>query len=249
MVSTVISFIMKSLGKKESIRWRYRNFIFNFKRQHLGNHTFGISTQNILLKGDVKYAGAAVLSYAGELFKKHLDIELYIIAKDLISHSDDFIFGKEKNEFDVSFKAGTWVFNFLKFYGQIGSDYAGGSAGIHAPTLNKGRDLTLMYQFLFPFRTEFPSHSIFMRSEFGDSRKLKMDKKITEKMDVIPYDLYNKAMKLFSEGQYWEAYFIFSRIVTEYPKFLRTILSAFTVAFALKDSISEKRQCRNINDQ
>ena len=61
-----------------------------------GNHTFGISTQNILLKGDVKYAGAAVLSYAGELFKKHLDIELYIIAKDLISHSDDFIFGKEK---------------------------------------------------------------------------------------------------------------------------------------------------------
>jgi tetratricopeptide (TPR) repeat protein len=186
-----------------------------------GNHTFGISTQNILLKGDVKYAGAAVLSYAGELFKKHLDIELYIIAKDLISHSDDFIFGKEKNEFDVSFKAGTWVFNFLKFYGQIGSDYAGGSAGIHAPTLNKGRDLTLMYQFLFPFRTEFPSHSIFMRSEFGDSRKLKMDKKITEKMDVIPYDLYNKAMKLFSEGQYWEAYFIFSRIVTEYPKFFK----------------------------
>lgn len=187
-----------------------------------GNHTFGISTQNILLKGDTRYAGAAVLSYIGELFKKHLDLELYVIAKDIVSHTDDFISDNEKKlEFDVSFKAGTWLFNFLKIYGQIGNEYAGGSAGIHSPALNKGRDLTLMYQFLFPFRTDFPSHSIFMRSEFGDSRKTKMDKKITDKMNVIPYDLYNKAMKLFSEGQYWDAYFIFSRIVVEYPKFVK----------------------------
>jgi len=188
----------------------------------LGKHTFGISTQNILLKGDTRYTGAAMLSYIGELFRKRLDLELYLITKDIISHSEDFIYGKEKKyDFDVSFKAGTWLFNFLKIYGQIGDDYAGISAGIHSPTLNKGRDLTLMYQLIFPFRTDFPSHSIFMRSEFGDSRKLKMVKKISDKMNVIPYDLYNKAMKLFSEGQYWDAYFIFSRIAVEYPKFVK----------------------------
>jgi hypothetical protein len=187
-----------------------------------GKHTFGISTQNILLKGDTRYTGAAMLSYIGELFRKRLDLELYLITKDIISHSEDFIYGKEKKyDFDVSFKAGTWLFNFLKIYGQIGDDYTGVSAGIHSPTLNKGRDLTLMYQLMFPFRTDFPSHSIFMRSEFGDSRKLKMVKKISDKMNVIPYDLYNKAMKLFSEGQYWDAYFIFSRIAVEYPKFVK----------------------------
>ncbi len=187
-----------------------------------GTHTIGISTQNILLKGDTKYAGAAVLSYIGELFEKHLDLELYVIAKDLFSNTDDFYYGKDqKYEFDVSFKAGTWLFNFLKIYGQVGNEYAGGSAGIHSPTLNKGRDLTLMYQFLFPFRTDFLSHSIFMRSEFGDSRKTKSDNKITEKMNLIPHDLYNRAMKLFSEGQYWDAYFIFSQILVEYPKFIK----------------------------
>lgn len=188
----------------------------------LGFHTFGLSSQNIFLKGDTKYAGAAVLSYIGELFKKHLDLELYIIAKDILANSVDFTSGNDnKIEFDISFKAGTWIFNFLKIYGQVGNEYAGGSAGIHSPTLNKGKDLTLMYQFLFPFRTEFLSHSIFIRSEFGDPRKVKIEKNVTEKMNVIPYDLYNKAMKLYSEGFYWDAYFVFSKILVEYPKFIK----------------------------
>lgn len=187
-----------------------------------GSHTFGLSSQNIFLKGDTKYAGAATLSYIGELFKKHLDVELYIIAKDILAQSNDFSSDKEKSyEFDISFKAGTWLFDLLKIYGQVGNEYAGGSIGIKTPGLNKGRDLTLMYQLLFPFGTEFPSHSIFLRSEFGDPRKEKVRNAVSEQMSVIPYDLYNKAMKLFSEGLYWDAYLIFSRILVEYPKFIK----------------------------
>lgn len=188
----------------------------------IGSHVVGMSTQNLVVTGDVKYASAATVSYLGRMFENKLDIELYLTAKDLLARTDNFLSdGGKKMEFDIAFKAGTWLFNFLKIYGQIGNEYWGATAGVHAPSFNKGRDLTVLYQYMMPFEAEYPSHSIFARSEFGDPRKEKVAKAVKEKISGIPYDLYNKAMKLYSDGMYWDAYFVFAKILVEYPKFVK----------------------------
>jgi tetratricopeptide (TPR) repeat protein len=187
-----------------------------------GSHVVGLSTQNLVIAGDVEYAGAATVSYLGRMFENKLDLELYLSVKDFLAQVESFSSGSDKSmEFDVAFKAGTWLFNFLKIYGQVGNEYWGATAGVNAPSLNKGRDLTVLYQFMMPFEAEYPSHSIFARSEFGDPRKEKVAKAAKEKISGIPYDLYNKAMKLYSDGIYWDAYFVFAKILVEYPKFIK----------------------------
>ncbi|NLD94212.1 MAG: hypothetical protein GX639_16265 [Fibrobacter sp.] len=187
-----------------------------------GSHIVGLSTQNLVVEGDVEYASAATVSYLGRMFENKLDLELYLSVKDFLAQTENYNSGSDKSiEFDVAFKAGTWLFNFLKVYGQVGNEYWGATAGVHAPSLNKGRDLTVLYQFMMPFDAEYPSHSIFARSEFGEPRKEKVAKAVKEKISGIPYDLYNKAMKLYSDGMYWDAYFVFAKILVEYPKFIK----------------------------
>jgi|GEM_PF-1441911 len=187
-----------------------------------GSHVLGLSTQNILMLGDRKYASAATLSYLGRMFENLLEAEFYLTMKDFLAQTEDFASGEDKGlEFDVAFKAGVWLFNALKIYGQVGNEYWGFSGGVSIPSINKGRDLSILYQYIMPFEGEYPSHTIFARSEFGQPRKEKAAKAAKEKISGIPYDLYNKAMKLYSDGQYWDAYFVFAKILVEYPRFIK----------------------------
>ncbi len=40
-------------------------------------------------------------------------------------------------------------------------------------------------------------------------------------VSLSPNDLYNRARKLYSEKKYWDAFFMFSRLSTEYPDFFK----------------------------
>jgi tetratricopeptide (TPR) repeat protein len=65
------------------------------------------------------------------------------------------------------------------------------------------------------------SHTIYLRADVGKHREELYARKLAHRMSMAPNELYNKAMRLFMEGQYWDAFFVFSQIVALYPDFFK----------------------------
>ena len=93
---------------------------------------------------------------------------------------------------------------------------------INTPQLNNGRDMLFSYQLTnYTAENIRGSHSLYLRFEFGKHREEKYARKFAEKADLRENELYNKAMKLFFKGNYWDAYFVFKQLRVTYPNFYK----------------------------
>ncbi len=100
--------------------------------------------------------------------------------------------------------------------------YAGVGLGFNFPTLSDGRDLEAMYQFRNAANTELAqSSSIYARAQMGPHREEVYAHRMASQMDATPADLYNKALTLYSAQKYWDAFFIFNRIIRQFPDFFK----------------------------
>jgi hypothetical protein len=46
-------------------------------------------------------------------------------------------------------------------------------------------------------------------------------KRMARVLDLAPNELYNRACKLYYEGKYWDAFFLFSQILVQFPNFFK----------------------------
>lgn len=93
---------------------------------------------------------------------------------------------------------------------------------INTPQLNNGRDMLFSYQLTnYTAENIRGSHSLYLRFEFGKHREEIYARKFAEKADLRENELYNKAMKLFFKGNYWDAYFVFKQLRVTYPNFYK----------------------------
>jgi tetratricopeptide (TPR) repeat protein len=65
------------------------------------------------------------------------------------------------------------------------------------------------------------SHSFYLRVQFGQHREEAYAERMARFVDLAPSELYNKACKLYFAGKYWDAFFVFSQIVVQYPNFFK----------------------------
>lgn len=209
----------------------------------LGDHVLGLSTQNLIapqMKGQTDEPGAGSFSrdlkfsWFGNYWEKRLESAVDIDLKDFWAAAAEFKDGSSGSsiarnlEWDLNLKVGAWMLRLIKMYLQFGFDedaldYWGMAVGVNTPSVNNGRDLEILYQYnvMTEKDNDATGHTIYTRIAFGKHREEIYARRLARLASLSPNELYNKARKLYSEKNYWDAFFVFSRIVAEFPDFFK----------------------------
>lgn len=217
----------------------------------IGYHLVGISTINFLApsmssgilpkfgnRGEysrsLRFSWHA--TYLEELLTSAIDFEL----KDFMAAAGEFqefdsLAGSgggwkqipKKIEYGLNTRIGAWLFRRVQSYllfgfDQDALDYWGLSAGARVPSINEGRDLSVQFQYTMKTAGDNSSaFSWYVFGEFGPHREEMLARRLARLSQVAPNDLYNKAMSLYKQERYWDAFFVFSQILSEFPDFFK----------------------------
>ncbi|MBD3391458.1 MAG: tetratricopeptide repeat protein [Chitinivibrionales bacterium] len=199
----------------------------------IGDHLVGVTGQNLLAPkiNDVSYARNIRASWLAHIWEKRIEAGIDVDIKDFLAKADDFFetaaSGETKSlsktiEFDFNSRLGFWILRMFNAYFQIGSDYWGLAGGVNVPTINNGRDFQVLYQYMNMLNDdEATTHTFYFRSDIGKHREEIYARKMARLASLAPNDLYNRALSLFWAGKYWDAFFIFGRILAEFPDFFK----------------------------
>ncbi|HMA64921.1 MAG TPA: hypothetical protein VKO63_06985, partial [Chitinispirillaceae bacterium] len=216
-----------------------------------GYHLIGLTMNNVYaqdlnLYDEMKPSGKVSLFYDAELFNRLIDLEIKADVDDIFS-GKEFFTGEKKIEWDVSVVAGIRFFSLLRLVGNIETDafneikYWGFSTEINIPQLNGGRDIAATYQYRNSVHSAIqPSHTFYYRIEAGKHREEIYARKIARSGNVIESELYNRGMKFYYDGKYWEAYLTLKQLYTNYPDFFKNDNASLYAALSL-----EKMDFRN----
>jgi tetratricopeptide (TPR) repeat protein len=190
----------------------------------LGEHLVGLTLQNILAPasfGRYSYSNNVKLSWLGYYFDRQLESGFDFASKNLyntVSKKDTTQLVENK----FNFRLGVWLLRILNLYGLVGNDYYGFAGGVNVPHVTNGRDFSVLYQFVKKYEaSDDYLHTIYIRLQIGPHREEVYAAKMARFIDLAPNELYIKALKLFYGGKYWDAFFIFSQILVQYPNFFK----------------------------
>jgi tetratricopeptide (TPR) repeat protein len=209
----------------------------------LGDHILGIATQNLLAPQMTKtlsfsgssgaYARNLKFTWLSYYLEHRLESTLDYNLKDFITSAKEFklndsvSFAKQM-EYEINYKLGLWMLKLLRVYVQVGVDdegldYWGMAVGFNVPGVNNGRDFEVLYQYnvMTQADNDATGHTIYGRFDLGKHREEIWARKMARMASLSPNDLYNKGRKLYSEQKYWDAFFIFSRLSSEFPDFFK----------------------------
>ena len=200
----------------------------------LGDHVVGVNFQN-LLSPDFAFqslhneAANLKLSWLGKIWENRIEVGIDLDIKDIMSQAKDFTQtavseGTAKQvEFDFNSRIGFWILRMINIHFQAGSDYWGVCPGLNVPTINMGRDFQVAYQFMsITDNVDLTStHTFYFRGDFGKHREEIYARKMARAASLGPSVLYNQARSLYAQGKYWDAFFIFGKILTEYADFFK----------------------------
>lgn len=197
----------------------------------VGNHILGVAVQNILfVPSDNIAPRLARISLNSTYWERQIESTFDFALKDIGVASSDFINQAAKTEWSLDAKVGGWILRIAKLYGLLGItndgfSYFGPALGINLPMINNGRDLSFMLQYLNVSESEDKSPgsfmSLYVRADIGKHREEIFARKMAKLANLQPNDLYIKACNLYAEGNYWDAFFIFSQLFVEYPDFFK----------------------------
>jgi len=203
----------------------------------IGTHTVGLDIQNLLFVPVTGSEFADVLPRAVRLSLNSFYIEHQVESsidfslKDLGTPSSFFNGESAKAEWNLDAKVGGWILKIFKVYGLLGLNeesfaYYGLAGGVNIPTINNGRDLSFLIQYLNvpDVEDQSPSSflSMYLRADIGKHREEIYARKMARLAQFQPNELWVKGVKLYTEGNYWDAFFIFSQLFVEYPDFFKS---------------------------
>lgn len=195
----------------------------------LGQHTAGAGLQNLLaptLSETEVYTRNLTLSWIGTYLEKRLRSVIEVHVRDFLAEDTEFLDGEKALEWNALARLDGWILRVVKLYGLAGLgpdgfEYGGFGAGVNVPTVNGGRDFEFLYQFLYIDEGLAPSHSASVRVEMGKHREELFARRMANRLNVAPNDLYSRALALYTQEKYWDAYFLFSELVRDYPGFFK----------------------------
>jgi tetratricopeptide (TPR) repeat protein len=132
---------------------------------------------------------------------------------------------------------GTWLLRLIKMHAfvEIHGNKDGGkmdawgvAGGINAPVINNGRDCNIEYQFRDEINQSLmATHSLNVRFDVGRHREETYARKMSLLVNLLPGDLYNKALKLYHEGKFWDSYFVFGQLLVLFPDFFKNDMAMY----------------------
>jgi TolA-binding protein len=189
----------------------------------LGEHLLGATLQNITTFANFSNEVASSnvkLSWAAYFWERQIDAGIDFDVRNWYRALNKDSTGTMEYKYQI--RLGGWILRMLNLYAQFGSNLFGVSAGVNVPHLNNGRDLQFLYQFnLMTDSKDVNSHSIYVRGEFGLHREEIYARSMVRSLDMAPNDLYIRACKLYYAGKYWDAFFLFSQIIVQFPTFFK----------------------------
>ena len=212
----------------------------------IGNHLFGINAQNIIapvLKNSETsnseiYSRNLRFTLFSTYWEKQIESNFDFCVKDFLASGDDFkmydpnditklklIDTAKTIEWEFTGRIGFSVLRTAGLFGLFGINntgfkYWGVAFAGNIPAMT-GRDFNFAYQFNKLNQEKIASNTVYLRGEFGDHRELMYAKKMARSMDIAPNEIYLKALKLYSQGKFWDAYFLFAQIMNDYPDFFK----------------------------
>jgi len=206
-----------------------------FQHPALGAHTLGICAQNAVfmgLSGESDILPRVVrFSLISTYFERQVESAFDFSLRDIGTAATNFVNGSAATtEWNLDGKIGGWIIRMIKAYVLLGMTDAGPSyfglaGGVNLPSFNNGRDLELLIQYLnladVEDQTPTSFISMYLQADMGKHREEIYARKMAKLANMEPNDLYIKGVNLYTEGNYWDAFFIFSRLFVEYPDFFK----------------------------
>jgi tetratricopeptide (TPR) repeat protein len=212
-----------------------------------GTHILGLTFQNLIAPSmssssildfghQGEYARDLRFSWLSNYWEHRIEMGLDFNLKDFLANDSDWagnlVSASKQTEYNFNYRLGFNILRFINLFGltgfsNAGMDYWGFAAGVNLPHVNNGRDFSFMYQFMSLTANNDniisapPSHTIYLRVQFGQHREEAYAERMARFVDLAPSELYNKACKLYFAGKYWDAFFVFSQIVVQYPNFFK----------------------------
>jgi tetratricopeptide (TPR) repeat protein len=216
-----------------------------FRNAFFGDHILGVSVQNLLapamedgymvaLTKEGALSRTLKVLWMGNYWERRFETALDFDLKDIGAAAEEFkganglADAAAQMEWDVNLKLSAWLLRIFKLSVQFGFDedaldYWGFVLGTNLPSLNNGRDFDLLYQYniMTEQDNEATSHTFNLRMDFGKHREEIFARKMARLASLSPNELYNRARKLYAEGKFWDAFFVFTRISVEFPDFFK----------------------------
>ncbi|MBD3240921.1 MAG: hypothetical protein GF331_10075, partial [Chitinivibrionales bacterium] len=180
-----------------------------------GEHTVGIAVRNLLTPSmvgtespesgdgsvDDAYSRDIRVSWMGEFLEGRVFGGIDLDLKDIDAAVDDFVSAsgeqEEKQiEWGLALRAGGWLLKLFEAYGllgfdQHGVDYWGLAAGVNVPSVNVGRDLSVLYQYSLNPESDITSvHSLYCRVDMGLHREERYARRLARMVNLRPNELY-----------------------------------------------------------
>ena len=199
-----------------------------------GDHVLGISTQHLiqvpLHDFGEKYSRDLKFTWLGNIWENRIETGVDFDLKDFMDNAYAFSEGATpKPVWDINMKGGVWLLRLFKVFLQLGLDqniinYYGMALGFNVPTMNNGRDLEffVQYNIMTEENSEADGLTFSLKTDFGKHREEIYARRMARMASLSPNELYNTARRLYSEKKYWDAFFVFSRIVVEFPDFFKS---------------------------
>ncbi|MDG5814131.1 tetratricopeptide repeat protein [Chitinispirillales bacterium ANBcel5] len=204
-----------------------------------GDHVFGLSAQNLIAPSmgrsyvpdfgnTSEYSRNLRISLLSNFWESRIEHSMEFNLKDFFANTEVFLDDVKELDWDLNWRMGFWALRMAKAYVMFGFgddalDYWGFAVGANVPSFNFGRDLSFFYQYniMTEDQSDATSHTIYAKLDFGLHREERYARRMARLVSMSPNELYNQARTLYNEGNYWDAFFIFSRIEVEHPDFFR----------------------------
>lgn len=225
----------------------------------LGYHVLGLTYKNLLSPGVSRYQAMPFSSqistqYHAGLFGNRVTLDYQISLSDFMARPSIFADRKEL-EWDMELQLGfspVSYFNVKGFtdvnqWSRFGS--VGFALGADLSYLNRGKDLSLYYQFRKNLNSELlGSQSVYVIAQFGTHREELYARKMANLARISPSNLYNQAMLAYHNENYWDAYILFSRLYAQYPDFFKNDAVAYYSASSLENLDMRKSALQSYAD-
>jgi tetratricopeptide (TPR) repeat protein len=181
------------------------------------------------------------LAYHSTYLENLVSFDCMFDVTDLFANSSCFGGRSPMRGYNVQFQFGYFPFSLLELkpylgISENGVDFFGAGIGMNIKRFNTGRDLGLTYQYCNDLTDGLAAaHSIYATVSLGKHREEIHAIKVREQLKLLPGNLYNKAMALFADKKYWEAYQIFARIITDFPDFFKNNDVSYHMALCLEE--------------
>jgi TolA-binding protein len=201
-----------------------------------GNHLVGIMFQNpgtYLVPGSnaanlfQPQSQQIKLASHSTFFNELLSFDSQFDIADIRAHAQSYTNHTATPGLDLQCQLGCYplhLFEVKPYFGfsKRGVDFWGMGLGMTTIRLNTAGTLGFTYQYRNDISEGVAgAHSLYVIFDLGQNREELHAQKVQHALNLLPNILYNRAMLLFSNKQYWEAYQIFARMYSEFPKFHR----------------------------